>query len=160
MPAQARPCGSSGAPLGSAQPVAAPPSHVPRFQQVANMVARSCEEEEGRRQSPRVRLHRRIPGRDVRVRNRHRVADSSPMTQAPPTGQSPVPPPVGSDRWEAGVVEAAREAGRSLTQSEADTGQVVWSWSRSDGTGPLFLTRRAALTWMAELLERNATHDR
>jgi hypothetical protein len=57
-------------------------------------------------------------------------------------------------------MEAAMDAaGRSLTHYEADTGQQVWSWSRSDGTGPLFLSRRAALTWMAELLERTDPHD-
>jgi hypothetical protein len=66
--------------------------------------------------------------------------------------------PKGSREWEAAIIEAAREAGRSLLRSEADTGQVIWSWSRSDGTGPMFLTRRVALTWMADVLERSG-HD-
>jgi len=61
--------------------------------------------------------------------------------------------------WVAQVIEAARRSGRTLEQHEADTGQVVWQWSRSDGTGPLFLTRRAALTWMADALRRVDPRD-
>jgi hypothetical protein len=68
--------------------------------------------------------------------------------------------PIGSALWEAEVIDAARGAGRSLTKGEADTGEVIWSWSRADGSGPLFLTRRSALTWMAEFLERIDPHDR
>lgn len=65
--------------------------------------------------------------------------------------------PTGSAEWEAEIIEAARRAGRSLRKAEADTGQIIWSWSRSDGTGPMFLTRRIALTWMADLIERGET---
>ena len=65
----------------------------------------------------------------------------------------------GSEAWEAEIIEAARQGGRSLRRAEADTGQVIWSWSRSDGTGPMFLTRRVAFTWMADLIERGETHD-
>ena len=67
--------------------------------------------------------------------------------------------PTGSKEWEADIIERARRAGRSLSRAEADTGQEIWSWSREDGTGPMFLTRRVALTWMANLLERAETHD-
>ena len=65
----------------------------------------------------------------------------------------------GSEEWEAEIIEAARRAGRSLRRAEADTGQVIWSWSRSDGTGPMFLTRRVAFNWMADLIERGEAHD-
>jgi hypothetical protein len=65
--------------------------------------------------------------------------------------------PVGSEEWESEVIEFARRMGRSLRETEADTGQQLWSWSRADGTGPLFLTRRVAMDWMAELLERGDT---
>ncbi len=61
--------------------------------------------------------------------------------------------PTGSSEWEARIIESARQAGHSLSCAEADTGQVIWSWSRSDGTGPLFLTRRVALSWMADELD-------
>jgi hypothetical protein len=61
---------------------------------------------------------------------------------------------VGSGAWDAEVVAAARAAGRDLVQFETDTGELVWSWSRADGTGPVFLERRLALTWMAAVLER------
>ena len=61
--------------------------------------------------------------------------------------------PTGSAEWEAEIIEAARQAGHSLRWAEADTGQVIWSWSPSDGTGPLFLTRRVALSWMADELD-------
>jgi hypothetical protein len=81
------------------------------------------------------------------------------MNETAHTGASRFGAPTGSDRWEAEVIEAARGTGRSLRQYEADTGQMVWSWMRSDGTGPLFLTRRAALTWMAEVLERVDAHE-
>jgi hypothetical protein len=67
--------------------------------------------------------------------------------------------PTGSEEWESEVIAAAKLVGRSLRQSEADTGQLVWSWSRADGTGPVFLTRRVALTWMADVLERSDRHD-
>ena len=80
------------------------------------------------------------------------------MNQTAHTRASRFPAPTGSDRWDAAVIEAAHGTGRSLRQYEADTGQMVWSWMRSDGTGPLFLTRRAALTWMAEVLERVDPH--
>jgi hypothetical protein len=79
--------------------------------------------------------------------------------QAARTGKSRFRAPTGSDRWETEVLAAARGTGRSLREYEADTGQMVWSWMRSDGTGPLFLTRRAALTWMAEVLERIDPQD-
>jgi hypothetical protein len=81
------------------------------------------------------------------------------MSQAAHTGRPRFSAPTGSKLWGAEVIEAARRAGRSLTHYEADTGQQIWSWSRSDGTGPLFLTRRAAITWMAEVLERVDPHD-
>jgi hypothetical protein len=68
--------------------------------------------------------------------------------------------PTGSDKWASELVDAARRAGHTLSAGEADTGQTIWSWSRSDGTGPAFLTRRAALSWMADLLERSRTLDR
>jgi hypothetical protein len=67
--------------------------------------------------------------------------------------------PTGTEDWEVEVVDAARRAGRSLSQYETDTGRLVWAWARPDGTGPLFLTRRVALTWMADVLERLDPHD-
>ena len=67
--------------------------------------------------------------------------------------QSRFTAPVGSEDWASEIVEAARKAGHCLRTADADTGQTVWSWSRSDGIGPVFLTRRAALSWMADMLE-------
>ena len=81
------------------------------------------------------------------------------MNQTAYTSESRFRVRPGSELWESEVIEAARGTGRSLRQYEADTGQMVWSWMRSDGTGPLFLTRRAALTWMAEVLERVDPQD-
>lgn len=60
--------------------------------------------------------------------------------------------------WEHKVVSAAQRAGRALVHFETDTGQVVWSWSRRDEGGPQFLTRRVALAWMADVLERDDHH--
>lgn len=77
---------------------------------------------------------------------------SSPM-------HDPFRAPGHGDEGDAEIIEAARRSGRSLEQHEADTGQIVWQWSRSDGTGPLFLTRRAALTWMADAIRRVDPHD-
>ena len=67
--------------------------------------------------------------------------------------QSKFDAPVGSEDWASEIVEVARQAGHCLRTADADTGQTVWSWSRSDGSGPVFLTRRAALNWMADQLE-------
>jgi hypothetical protein len=78
---------------------------------------------------------------------------------ANPSSRPAITTDVGTGAWEAAIVDAARAVGRSLVQLETDTGQVVWSWSRADGTGPLFLTRRVALTWMADLLERAEPQD-
>ncbi len=60
--------------------------------------------------------------------------------------------------WEEEVLSAAGRAGQVLVQFEIDTGQVVWSWSTRDAGGPQFLTRRVALAWMADLLERGDRH--
>jgi hypothetical protein len=60
--------------------------------------------------------------------------------------------------WDAEVMAAARRAGHLLTQFETDTGQLVWSWGPSHRRGPSFLTRRVALAWMADVLERNDDH--
>jgi hypothetical protein len=60
--------------------------------------------------------------------------------------------------WEQEVVSAAQRAGSVLVQFETDTGQVVWSWSRPGEGGPQFLTRRVALAWMADVLERDDHH--
>jgi hypothetical protein len=79
---------------------------------------------------------------------------TAPVARFPRTG---IDAPTGSAEWEAEVIEVARGSGRSLRRAEADTGQIIWSWSRSDGTGPMFLTRRGALTWMADLIGRGET---
>jgi hypothetical protein len=60
--------------------------------------------------------------------------------------------------WEEEVLSAARRSDQVLVQFETDTGQVVWSWSARDAGGPQFLTRRVALTWMADVLERGDRH--
>jgi hypothetical protein len=60
--------------------------------------------------------------------------------------------------WEEEVVSAARRGGQHLVQFETDTGQVVWSWSAREVRGPQFLTRRVAVAWMADVLERGDRH--
>jgi hypothetical protein len=60
--------------------------------------------------------------------------------------------------WEEEVLSAARRSDLTLMQFETDTGQVVWSWSARDDGGPRFLTRRVALAWMADVLERGERH--
>jgi hypothetical protein len=53
------------------------------------------------------------------------------------------------------VIVAAELAGYRFSRSETDTGQQVWSWTRADGSGPSFLTRRAAIDAMVDLLARS-----
>ena len=66
--------------------------------------------------------------------------------------------PKGSKEWELEILEAARRKGRALRRAETNTDQIIWSGARTHGTGPMFLTRRIALTWMANLIERAETH--
>jgi hypothetical protein len=60
--------------------------------------------------------------------------------------------------WEREVVSAAERAGRTLEQGETEAGQVVWRWSGPDESVPRFLSRRVAVAWMADVLERDDRH--
>ena len=67
-----------------------------------------------------------------------------------------VPPP--ANHLEPEVVPHARERGFELSERELDTGQLVWVWvSADDAPAPYFLTRREALAWMADYLDRHIT---
>jgi hypothetical protein len=46
------------------------------------------------------------------------------------------------------------DAGFHLVECETDTGQLVWEWRRGREPKPQFVTRRVAIYWMAEYLER------
>jgi hypothetical protein len=52
------------------------------------------------------------------------------------------------------VVTGAAQSGFHLVQCETDTGQLVWEWRRGNEPRPRFVTRRVAIQWMTELLER------
>ena len=67
-----------------------------------------------------------------------------------------IPPP--ADHLEPDVLPSARQRGFELVERELDTGQVVWAWQPADDApAPLFLTRREALAWMADYLDRTTT---
>jgi hypothetical protein len=55
------------------------------------------------------------------------------------------------------LVEMARRAGFMLVQFETDSGQAVWEWRRHGQLGPLFVTRRVALHWMADWVRRDGS---
>jgi hypothetical protein len=59
-----------------------------------------------------------------------------------------------STRDDAIVIARAADAGFRLVQYETDTAQLVFEWRRRDEPRPQFVTRRVAIHWMAELLER------
>ena len=54
------------------------------------------------------------------------------------------------------VIARAADAGYRLAQYETDSGQVVWEWRSGSGPRPQFVTRRVAVHWMAEFLDRDA----
>jgi hypothetical protein len=53
------------------------------------------------------------------------------------------------------VLAWAAEAGYRLVQYETDTGQLIWGWRHGDGPRPQFVTRRIAIHWITQLLERD-----
>jgi len=67
--------------------------------------------------------------------------------------------PYGTESWEQELLQTARADGLALRQFETDTGQLVWAWQRRNDPGPRFLSRRLALSWMADWLERGVRHD-
>jgi hypothetical protein len=52
------------------------------------------------------------------------------------------------------VIARAADAGFRLASHETDAGQVVWEWRRGSEPRPQFVTRRVAVHWMGEFLER------
>jgi hypothetical protein len=64
-------------------------------------------------------------------------------------------PPVPEHEPDFVLFQAAR-AGFQLVQYENDTGQLIWEWRHGDEPRPQFVTRRVAIHWMTELLERTA----
>jgi hypothetical protein len=52
------------------------------------------------------------------------------------------------------VLARAAHAGFRLVQYETDTGQLIWEWRHANDPRPQFVTRRVALHWMTQLLER------
>jgi hypothetical protein len=52
------------------------------------------------------------------------------------------------------VIAQAAYVGFQLVQYETPAGQVVWEWRRGDEPRPQFVTRRVAVHWMQQLLER------
>ncbi|MCU1465097.1 MAG: hypothetical protein JWM72_1025 [Actinomycetia bacterium] len=53
------------------------------------------------------------------------------------------------------VITRAGHAGFRLVQYETETGQTIWEWRRANEPRPQFVTRRVAIHWMAQLLERS-----
>jgi hypothetical protein len=53
------------------------------------------------------------------------------------------------------VIARARRDGFHLVHLETDTRQRVWEWHRGGEPKPRFVSRRAAVQWMAEFLERD-----
>ncbi|MET0629203.1 MAG: hypothetical protein ABW033_12175 [Acidimicrobiia bacterium] len=54
------------------------------------------------------------------------------------------------------VIARAADAGFRLAQYETDQGHSVWEWRHGSDPRPQFVTRRVAVHWMAEFLERDA----
>ena len=52
------------------------------------------------------------------------------------------------------VIARAADAGFRLVSHETDGGQLVWEWRRGAEPRPQFVTRRVAVHWMGEFLER------
>ncbi len=52
------------------------------------------------------------------------------------------------------VIAHAADAGFRLVRYESDNGQLVWEWRRGNEPRPQFATRRVAIHWMLEFLER------
>ncbi len=53
------------------------------------------------------------------------------------------------------VISRAEHDGFHLVHLETDTGQRVWEWHRGAEPKPRFVSRRAAVEWMAEFLQRD-----
>ena len=54
------------------------------------------------------------------------------------------------------VIARAADAGFRLSRHETEDGQLVWEWRRGSEPRPRFVTRRVAVHWMSEFLEREA----
>jgi hypothetical protein len=54
------------------------------------------------------------------------------------------------------VIAHAADAGFRLARDETANGQTVWEWRHGTDPRPQFVTRRVAVHWMAEFLERDA----
>ena len=53
------------------------------------------------------------------------------------------------------ILDRAADGGFQLVQYETRTGQLVWEWRRGNEPRPQFVTRRVALHWMSEFLNRS-----
>jgi len=63
--------------------------------------------------------------------------------------------------WEnpsdAELIARASQSGFELLQYESDTGQVIFEWRQGGhDPGPMFVSRRVALHWMADWLRRES----
>jgi hypothetical protein len=63
----------------------------------------------------------------------------------------PLVPPLEDDI----VLARAAHEGSRLVQYETDTGQLIWEWRHGNEPRPQFVTRRVAIHWMTQLLERD-----
>jgi hypothetical protein len=53
------------------------------------------------------------------------------------------------------VIEAAAREGFELVEFESAEGATIWEWRRGSAPRPQFVTRRVAIVWMEELLQRD-----
>ena len=64
--------------------------------------------------------------------------------------------PLAEELEQQAVIAQAAHAGFQLVQHETGVGQLVWEWRRGDEPRPQFVTRRVAVHWMQEFLERES----
>jgi hypothetical protein len=62
-----------------------------------------------------------------------------------------------SESLEPTIVRRAAEHGFQFVQYETEGGQLVWEWRRGTEPRPQFVTRRVALHWMHEWLDKTET---
>jgi hypothetical protein len=63
--------------------------------------------------------------------------------------------PRSSRHFERDILALAKRNGFRLDHYETETGQLVWEWQRGDEPKPQFVSRRVALHWMADWLQRS-----
>ena len=54
------------------------------------------------------------------------------------------------------VIAGAAAVGFALVEHEGDNGQLLWEWRHGDEPAPQFVSRRVAMRWMREWLERRS----